>query len=116
MPNVMPKLSDASSKPSGEPGWKWRRMLMFPVVGVSIWRLIALESAADTQVNQLLATGWLWLLFGYFCVFTGFATAQDVVAIFTTRSGLPYAPPPAGSVRTVAGRTAVPPPEKTEQE
>lgn len=112
MAMAKPRLAEA--KPSGEPGWKWRKMLMFPIVGVAVWRLIALESAADTMVNQIQVQGWFWLLFGYFCVFTGFATAQDITAIFATRSGLPYANPPVaidGEAQPV-----VPPVEKQEQE
>lgn len=111
----MARLKEA--KPSGEPGWKWRKMLMFPIVGVAVWRLIALESAADTTVNQIQVQGWFWLLFGYFCVFTGFATAQDIMAIFATRSGLPYASPPVaidGEAQPAA--TQVPPTEAKEQE
>lgn len=92
---TMVTVRHTEAKPSGEPGWKWRKMLMFPIVGIAVWRLIALEGGPDTIVNQILVQGWFWLLFGYFCVFTGFASAQDIAAIFATRSGLPYASPPA---------------------
>lgn len=85
------KMRLKEAKASGEPGWQWRKLLMFPVVGFAVWRLIAMESAPDTMVNQIMVQGWFWLLFAYFCVFTGFATAQDIAAILATRSGLPYA-------------------------
>lgn len=88
------KIKSNEAKKSGEPGWHWRKLLMFPVVGIAVWRLIALEGAPDSAVNQILVQGWFWLLFAYFCVFTGFATAQDITAIFMTRSGLPYAQKP----------------------
>lgn len=111
---AMAKIRHKEAKPSGEPGWKWRKMLMFPVVGIAVWRLIALEAAQDTMVNQIQVQGWFWLLFAYFCVFTGFATAQDIAAILATRSGLPYAP----TAETPLGEQppAVPPVEKQEQE
>lgn len=107
---AMARVRRAEAKPSGEPGWTWRKLLMFPVVGFAVWRLIALESAQDTMVNQIMVQGWFWLLFGYFCVFTGFASAQDIAAILATRSGLPYAETKAETA------PAVPPAEKQEQE
>lgn len=104
------------AKASGEPGWQWRKLLMFPVVGFAVWRLIAMESAPDTMVNQIMVQGWFWLLFAYFCVFTGFATAQDIAAILATRSGLPYATAQAEAEEPVPNAPAVPPVETQEQE
>lgn len=79
------------SKPTGEPGWKWRRIVIFPLCAYACWRLMMMEGAADTEVNQTIAWGWFILLMVLSLSYTGFATVQDVVAIWATRSGLPYA-------------------------
>lgn len=79
------------AKPSGEPGWKWRRLVIFPALVFAGWRLMMLEGAADTEINQTIAWGWFVLLYVLLLSYTGFATVQDVVAIWATRSGLPYA-------------------------
>lgn len=81
------------AKASGEPGWTWRKWALFPAMLFSAWRLIELEGQPDTTLNQVLAYGHLWLLFGEIVVFTGFATIQDITAIWATRSGLPYTTP-----------------------
>jgi hypothetical protein len=80
------------AKKSGEPGWSWRKALIFPVVIFACWRLMELESAADTRVNDSLAFGWQILLAVLVLGYTGFATIQDIAAIWATRSGLPYSP------------------------
>lgn len=80
-------------KPSGEPGWKWRRAMIFPLVFYGCWELSLLKYAADTQVNQRLVDGWMLLIVALAFFYTGFATVQDVIAIWRTRSGLPYAQP-----------------------
>ncbi|AID18347.1 hypothetical protein PPF1_34 [Rhizobium phage vB_RleM_PPF1] len=90
----MPRPIMAEAKRSGEPGWSWRKAFIFPVVTYACYRLTMMESAPDTQVNQLIA--WIWganIIAGVF-IYTGFATFQDVVAIWATRTGLPYATPP----------------------
>lgn len=77
---------------SGEPGWAWRRIFVFPMVGFACWRLVMLETAADTRVNDTLAFGWTVLVAVLVLGYVGFATAQDIAAIMATRSGLPYSP------------------------
>lgn len=79
------------AKSTGEPGWKWRRLVIFPALGFASWRLMMLEGAADTEINSTIAWGWFVLLYILLLCYTGFATIQDVVAIWATRSGLPYA-------------------------
>ncbi len=83
-------------KPTGEPGWSWRRAAIFPVVAWGCWELHLLKAAADTRVNETIAFGWITLIAALVLGYTGFATAQDIAAIWRTRSGLPYAPTPAG--------------------
>jgi len=51
-----------------------------------------LRGDADTQVNQMMASGWLWLIGVLIVAYAGFATFQDVVAIWRTGTALPYAP------------------------
>lgn len=82
------------AKASGEPGWQWRKALIFPNVIVSFWMLYLLKDAADTRVNETIAWGMTLNLIASVFFFTGFATAQDITAIFATRTGLPYANPP----------------------
>lgn len=83
------------AKKSGEPGWTWRRAMIFPLVIYGCIELGQLKFAADTQVNARLVDGWFLLIVALAFFYTGFATVQDVVAIWRTRSGLPYTPPPA---------------------
>lgn len=86
------KALSAEARPTGEPGWKWRRFAIFPVVAFACWRLAAMENAPDTEVNQTIAWGWMLLISVLVLGYTGFATIQDIAAIWRTRSGLPYAP------------------------
>lgn len=79
-------------KKNGEPGWAWRRLIVFPAVGFIFWQLTTLPSAADTRVNDTLAFGYMVLAAVLILGYAGLATAQDIAAIFATRSGLPYAP------------------------
>lgn len=83
-----------TAKKSGEPGWQWRRGVIFPLIVFACWRLTALENAPDTVVNQTIAWGWIVLIISLAFFFTGFATAQDITAILATKTGLPYASPP----------------------
>lgn len=78
--------------PSGEPSWLWRRLFALAVLAFACWRLVALESAPDTRVAETIAWGWILLLASVALGYLGFATVQDVAAIFATRSGTPYAP------------------------
>lgn len=80
---------------SGAPGWKWRRLIIFPVVGYACWQLMLLINAPDTKVNETIAYGWLFLIGVLVLAYTGFATVQDVFAIWRTGTGLPYKDPPA---------------------
>ncbi|WP_018900435.1 hypothetical protein [Rhizobium sp. 2MFCol3.1] len=88
------KGKPTEAKKTGEPGWKWRRLIIFPVVTWACWQLMKLIDAPDTRVNETVA--WIWgvmimvLVLGY----TGFATVQDIIAIWRTGTGLPYATPP----------------------
>jgi|GEM_PF-2081916 len=83
------------AKPNGEPGWSWRRAVIFPLVAFACWRLMMMENAPDTKVNETIAWGWVVMTICLALFYTGFATVQDVVAILATRSGLPYANAPA---------------------
>lgn len=78
----------------GSPGWSWRRSVIIPLVVFACFRLMVMENAPDTRVNETIA--WIWGVIVISCVFfyTGFASAQDIAAIMATRSGLPYADPP----------------------
>lgn len=92
------------AKKNGEPGWGWRRLIVFPVVAFAAWRMVALEGALDTRVNDTLAFGYMSLILVLIVTYAGLATAQDIVAILATRSGLPYSP---------ASSPAEPTPEQT---
>lgn len=83
-----------AAKETGEPGWKWRRAAIFPVIAYACWMLFLLRGDADTEVNKLMASGFLWLIAALLFCYTGFATIQDVIAIWKTGTGLPYAKPP----------------------
>lgn len=83
-----------AAKKSGEPQWQWRRVLIYVVLIWACYQLHLMINAQDTRLNESLAWGWqmivLFLVLGY----TGLATAQDIVAIVTTRTAKPYADPP----------------------
>lgn len=83
-----------AAKRTGEPGWSWRKALIFPLMGFACWRLMVMENAPDTMVNQTIAWGWILTIISLAFFFTGFASAQDIVAMLATKTGLPYAPPP----------------------
>ena len=83
---VMPR------KKEGKPGWFWRRLIIFPAVLFIGWRMVALEGAMDTRVNDQLAYGYSWLFAVLILGYAGLASIQDVAAIWATRSALPYAP------------------------
>ncbi len=80
-------------KVPGEPSWYWRRAVLFVVCGwcmVMLWRLVGGD---DTEVHEALVSGLIMLLGALVLGYQGFATAQDIAAILSTRSGTPYAPP-----------------------
>lgn len=101
----------AVKRKSGEPGWAWRKAIIFPVVAFCLWRMIALEGAVDTRVNDTLAFGYVMLVSLLVLGYAGFATAQDIAAIMATRSGLPYSPQssPAEPTPGTATASEIPP-------
>lgn len=80
------------SKASGEPGWSWRKAVVFPLIIYACIMLGVMINAPDTRVNETIA--WIWgvVIIANVFFYTGFATAQDIAAIMATRSGLPYSP------------------------
>ena len=84
----------AEAKTSGEPGWSWRRAVIFPNIVVSFWVVYILIGAQDSRVNDTIAWGMIINIIASVLCYTGFATAQDISAIMATRTGLPYADPP----------------------
>ena len=79
---------------NGEPSWRWRRILIYAVLIWACVQLAVLVDASDTRVNETIAWGWLVLITALVLGYTGFATVQDVAAIWATRTGRPYADPP----------------------
>lgn len=77
----------------GEPRWLWRRLMIFALILFCCWQLDLLRNAPDTRVNETIAWGYVVLIVLLAGFYTGFATGQDIAAIWATRSGLPYAPP-----------------------
>lgn len=79
-----------AAKPSGEPGWKWRRWLIFPSCVFFAYELDMIRQTTDVSVLRLLAYlhagGFVAVIFMY----AGFATIQDIIAIIKTGRGLPY--------------------------
>ncbi len=47
----------AEAKKSGEPGWAWRKVVIFPNIAVSFWLLWVLAAGRDTKVNETIAWG-----------------------------------------------------------
>lgn len=81
-----------SKKKTGEPTWGWRRGIVIVAVLFCFWQLNGLRIAADTRVNDTLAFGYLTLTAVLVLTYAGLATAQDIAAIWATRSALPYSP------------------------
>jgi hypothetical protein len=79
---------------SGEPSWRWRRIAIYAVTAWGCYQLFLLIDAADSRLNETIAWGWQVLIMALVLGYTGFATAQDVAAIWTTRTAKPYAEPP----------------------
>lgn len=79
-----------TKKKLGEASWTWRRAIIFPVVGWGCYQLAVLINAPDTRVNETIAYGWMMLIGILILGYTGFATAQDVVAIWRTGRAQPY--------------------------
>ncbi len=77
---------------TGKPTWGWRRGIVIVTILFCFWQLNGLRSAGDTRVNDTLAFGYLSLVAVLVLTYAGLATAQDIAAIWATRSGLPYSP------------------------
>jgi len=78
------------TKKKGEPKWVWRRVVIFPVVAWGCYQLSVLINAPDTRVNETIAYGWMMLIGILILGYTGFATAQDIAAIWRTGRAQPY--------------------------
>ncbi len=87
MPQVERRKND------GEPSWKWRRIMIYGVLIWSAYQLFILVDAKDTRLNESIAWGWQVLMMVLVLCYTGFATAQDITAMLTTRTARPYADP-----------------------
>lgn len=83
-----------ATKPTGEPSWFWRRNLLFVVVAWSFFQIFLLVNGPDTRVNDTISWGLVLLIMVLVTGYTGLATAQDIAAIWTTRTAKPYADPP----------------------
>jgi hypothetical protein len=86
-----------AKRPTGEPSWLWRRAMAYIIVGLCFLIIVGLgwlPEIADTRVNQAIVEGAFWLIGMVFLLYGGFATMQDVTAIWRTRTGRPYADPP----------------------
>lgn len=79
-----------SKPPRGEPSWRYRRLVIYAVTIWACWQLYLLIDAQDTRLNETLAWGWQVLIITLVLGYTGFATVQDVIAIWRSRSGNPY--------------------------
>ena len=75
---------------TGEPSWKWRRMVTIAVTAWACFVLSGLVDAVDSELNRGIAAGLLILVGVLVASYTGFATIQDVIAIWRTGRGLPY--------------------------
>jgi hypothetical protein len=82
----------AQGDSTGAASWVWRRSLALVIVGVALWRLSAMENAPDTRVNDTIAWTWGLLIFSIYALYAGFATADNLLAVFVTKSALPYSP------------------------
>jgi hypothetical protein len=81
-----------AAKATGEPGWTWRRSVLIGIIVVSFYLLWTIIQGPGGQTNATIAIGLIWSIFGAGLIYAGFATVQDVAAIITTKSALPYSP------------------------
>lgn len=79
-------------KKTGEPSWRYRRTAIYAVTIWGCYQLYLLIDSADTRVNETIAWGWQILIAALVLGYVGFATIQDVTAIWRTRSAKPYRP------------------------
>ena len=77
---------------SGEPSWRWRRVMILSVVAFSLWTLHDMQDAADTLTNRAIIDAAFMLAMAFGLGYAGLSTAQDISAIWRTGSGLPYKP------------------------
>jgi len=75
---------------TGEPSWFWRRIAILAVTAFCLWQINGLVDALDSELNRLIASGLLLLSGTLVMGYTGFATVQDVIAIWRTGRALPY--------------------------
>lgn len=82
-------------KHTGEPRWAIRRLIVLPTVVWSAWEVhtVINDPMTEPDTKRLLAKYLIYLL--AFCVatFSGLATVQDIIAIWRTGTGRPYANP-----------------------
>lgn len=81
------------SQTTGEPSWRWRRIVILTTVAFCMMMIAWMVDRDDTQLNMVIASGLLWLAGVLILGYAGLATVQDVSAIITTRTGRPYADP-----------------------
>lgn len=84
----------AGKPKSGEPAWKWRRIIIFATTTWSFFQIYLMVNGPDTRVNDTIAWGLIMLIMVLVTGYTGLATAQDIAAIWTTRTARPYSEPP----------------------
>jgi phosphoglycerol transferase MdoB-like AlkP superfamily enzyme len=99
----------------GDPSWRWRRIVIYAVVVWACYQLFLLIDAQDSRLNETIAWGWQVLIMALVLGYTGFATVQDVTAIWRTRSGKPYSDAPAPNVRE-GWPQDIAPPERWDEE
>ena len=46
---------------TGEPSWRWRRIVIFAVTAFCLWQINGLVDALDSELNRLIAYGLLVL-------------------------------------------------------
>lgn len=86
------KAKPKEAKPSGEPGWTWRRSVLIGIIGISFYLLWVIVHGPESRTNETIAVGLIWTICVSGLIYAGFATVQDVAAIVVTKSGLPYSP------------------------
>jgi hypothetical protein len=96
------------TKHTGEPRWAIRRLIVLPTVVWAAWEVhtVINDPTTEPDTKKMLAKYLVYLL--AFCVatFSGLATIQDIIAIWRTGTGRPYAVPAV----SVAADSAPPPP------
>ena len=75
---------------TGEPSWSWRRWIIIGVILFSLYMIWDLKDSADTMVNRTIVESVFMMAMAFGLGYTGLATAQDIAAIWRTKSGLPY--------------------------